>query len=563
MSVEWSRTNKLDLAKFVTSEAANLIKLDVNRSDLIKDEKGRLELVKAIYEVLIKKNIKYALEPFNPLKEGIQLIRTPIEILDAPKEGTCLDLAVLFCSLCLGYELLPYIVIIDGHALAAVSLKFNLRQWNDSSPDRRREKSLFRDKRGQVQPLTDTAELHKLIDSGNYVAVECTGFARSTSQTLSSSFPEGIGRTSEGFLPFERARQAGREQLEQPDRQLIFALDIAIAHYDWKITPPPFHTPAYLWDRNRIQVVRLFRDPFFKSINSIAISNDGQILASGYNTGLIRVWNINAEKEISSFKAHDRAINSIVIALNNIIISGGESGNGKVWQLNLEDTIFPHEKLHTGKWHASAVTFIAMSTDGSVRTLVSGSKAGSVEVKALNLVDNRNVVVKERYSFSTFLGTREAVNSLAISTDGRTLAVSTGTKRVKLWRLGEARETFYKAPEIHDEPISSVAISSDGRTVISAAKNGQIKIWDLTTDSINSCQSEAGVNSIAMVANGQFFVSGNEDGQIEIWDLLQGKKVANLGGHAQPVSSVAVSLDGWVVASSSRDGEIKVWRVQM
>lgn len=232
MPRDWSKTNQLDLARFINAETADLIRLDVNRADLVKTKEGRLQLVEAIYNTLIQKNINYSLEPFNPLQEGIQLIRTPIEILANQGQGTCLDLAVLFCSLCLGYELLPYIIIINGHALAAVSLDFDLRNYEAST--RRKERILFQN----GQPLTDADKLRQLIDSGSYVAVECTGFARSTSQTLSSSYPEGIERTTDGLLSFERACKAGREQLNT-DRKLIFALDLAIAHYEWKIKPYP------------------------------------------------------------------------------------------------------------------------------------------------------------------------------------------------------------------------------------------------------------------------------------------------------------------------------------
>ena len=80
-------------------------------------------------------NIRYALEQYHP-SEALQTIRTPPEVLVSPREGTCLDLAALFCGLCEAYELLPILIVIDGHALAAVSLTHGVRDWNGYRPGR-------------------------------------------------------------------------------------------------------------------------------------------------------------------------------------------------------------------------------------------------------------------------------------------------------------------------------------------------------------------------------------------------------------------------------------------
>jgi hypothetical protein len=230
MSWEWSRTNEKDLARFVTPEAVRWLHLSVNRADLFQQQDGRHRLVQAIYEALAEKQIRYAPEQYHP-SEAIQRIRTPPEILEAPREGTCLDLAALFCGLCLGYDLLPWLVVIEGHALVAVSLKHGLREWKAFN---RRERAWF-----ETELLTDPVRLRELVDSGAYLLLECTGFARSRS--LPDSVPEGTGRTKEGLMPFEQAIATGRRQLEKFDRPFHFAVDIAVAHYGWRIEP---HTLA-------------------------------------------------------------------------------------------------------------------------------------------------------------------------------------------------------------------------------------------------------------------------------------------------------------------------------
>ncbi|WP_454130982.1 hypothetical protein [Kitasatospora aureofaciens] len=76
----------------------------------------------------------------------------------------------------------------------------------------------------------------ELVDSGAYLAVECTGFARSDLLGKYPDLPEARHRTN-GLLPFDQAVAAGREQLY--GSPLRFAIDIATAHYEWRIEPHP------------------------------------------------------------------------------------------------------------------------------------------------------------------------------------------------------------------------------------------------------------------------------------------------------------------------------------
>lgn len=234
MAWQWSRANSKNLVEYVNRNAANLVRLAENRYDLTQKSEGRRQLIEAIYNALVnrEKKVRYALEPYHPSK-AIQPIRTPPEVLDTPGEGTCLDLAILFCGLCLGNELLPLLIVLENHALIAVSLTHSLQGWD--APDRR-ETEIFRNQ----EPLTDIEELRELIDSDTYLALECTGFAQS--ESLSESETEGAGRIN-GFLPFDRAVAAGREQLDRPDRPLRCAFDIAIAHYGWRIEPVEIPQP--------------------------------------------------------------------------------------------------------------------------------------------------------------------------------------------------------------------------------------------------------------------------------------------------------------------------------
>jgi iSTAND domain-containing protein len=228
MAWKWSTIDHLGLTYFVNAdEARGLVSPNVNPLDLRQQNRIR-EIVGAIYEDLLSKGIKYALEPSSS-SERVQDIRTHSEVIKF-QEGTCLDLALLFCGVCLAFELLPVLIILHRHAFVAVSLNYDLYALNRRA---QREGNLFEN----ILAGQDKADsISELIGNGTYLAIECTGFARS--QSLLPPHPEGIDRQRDGTLTFDRAIEAAEEHffgLHRRDFQ--FALDIATAHRYWDMKP--------------------------------------------------------------------------------------------------------------------------------------------------------------------------------------------------------------------------------------------------------------------------------------------------------------------------------------
>ena len=174
--------------------------------------------------------MNYVPDKYSPDDE-VQLVRTPDEILDRPREGTCLDLSLLFCGLCLGCDLVPWLVVLQGHAFVLVSLSHRLREYRSGS--RREWKLAF--------PLTDVAPLRQGLENGTYLAVECTGFARTPA--LGDHLPEGRGRDADGFLGFEASELAGRAQFGYERRPFAFAIDLPVARYRWHLEPDHLPPP--------------------------------------------------------------------------------------------------------------------------------------------------------------------------------------------------------------------------------------------------------------------------------------------------------------------------------
>ena len=111
----WAKINDKGLAQYVLPQIANRIRLSITRDDALTKPGGRRDVTEAIFNALCTFDIRYSRPLYNSIQEQ-QTIREPETMLDGSGDGTCLDLALLFAGVALGNELLPLVVVLDGHA---------------------------------------------------------------------------------------------------------------------------------------------------------------------------------------------------------------------------------------------------------------------------------------------------------------------------------------------------------------------------------------------------------------------------------------------------------------
>ncbi|OUL36640.1 hypothetical protein BV372_06670 [Nostoc sp. T09] len=155
----------------------------------------------------------------------------------------------------------------------------------------------------------------------------------------------------------------------------------------------------------------------------------------------------------------------------------------------------------------------------------------------------------------------KSVMTVAISSDGQTLASGRADSTIKIWNLqtGELKNTLTG----HQDVIFAVAISPDGKALASGSYDRTIKIWDLQTGALKNTLTEHryAVSSLAISPDGQTLVSGSWDNTIKIWNLQTGALKTTLTGHSDLVYTVAISPDGQTLVSGTKDKTIKIWRV--
>ncbi|MBD2499456.1 WD40 repeat domain-containing protein [Anabaena azotica] len=297
-------------------------------------------------------------------------------------------------------------------------------------------------------------------------------------------------------------------------------------------------------------------------IRTIALSADGQTLASGDDDKTIKVWNLKSGELRYTLTRHTERISSVAISPDGkTLITASHDRVIKVWD------IASGKLLANITGHKAAITAIAISPDG--KTFASASMDQTVR-----LWNTNNRRLRRSLQADAF--------SLVISPDGKTLFSGSNDGTIKLWNLSNGKVLRTLTPPLPKSPVFpsqrasrvlSLAISPNGQTLVNGGYNdihqsiqqtdgSNLKIWDLQTRKIihNFSVGVGSVDTVVISPDGKTFASGGLGRKISIFDLQTGKLIRTLEGHAGGIYALAFSRDGKTLISGSGDKSIKVWQ---
>lgn len=154
---------------------------------------------------------------------------------------------------------------------------------------------------------------------------------------------------------------------------------------------------------------------------------------------------------------------------------------------------------------------------------------------------------------------QEAVQSLAMSADGRWLVSGGADGTVRCWdRQGQERIP----PMVgHTDAVAAIALSPDGELIVSGSWDGTLRIWDWAGHAIAPpCQGHTDfVTAVAFSPDGQYILSASVDGSLRLWDR-QGQPVGlPMTGYPGLGTAVAISPDGTLIVAGTAKGTLTFW----
>ncbi len=200
---------------------------------------------------------------------------------------------------------------------------------------------------------------------------------------------------------------------------------------------------------------------------SVAVSPDGERLATGGVDGILTVWNIDTGEMVSQGIAPDKHfINAIAFSPDGerIIAGGGVSGGAIDVMEVRTGRIRTIPSGHTGR-----ITQIAFDADESQMATVSDDSL----VQLWSLENGQPVNPR------SLPGHTGAIYAVLFSPDGRSLFTAGYDRIIYIWDIATAQEILTLPVKESDASINSLRFDRDGKTLISADSQGTVRYWDV------------------------------------------------------------------------------------
>jgi WD40 repeat protein len=259
---------------------------------------------------------------------------------------------------------------------------------------------------------------------------------------------------------------------------------------------------VYLWE---LPSGRLLAVPETNDANgSVSFSQDGKLLAFSTRNHGIKLWDVEARRELTNFP--------------------GVFGNG---------------------WFS----VLQFSPDGR-------SLAASRDKPEVLVWDIPSKTVSHRLTN----GLSEFVSSLAFSPDSTMLATGGFDNAVRIWSLATGK-TITPPLTGHEAAPFSLAFSPDGKILASASWDHTIRIWDTAAQRLIAVlTNHTGiVTSVAFSPDQKYLASSSNDSSIRLWDTASWKEAGILRGSPNEIWSIAYLPDGRTLISGGKDGAIRTW----
>lgn len=301
-----------------------------------------------------------------------------------------------------------------------------------------------------------------------------------------------------------------------PPRNPVFALDYSTSSR--RIAAGRYQTVDLIVPRGQDpgETLPKMLEGAIGNVNKLLFSADGSMLfgASGEQSrsGQILQWETRSGKLIRNIRAHNDAINALALSPDgNLLATGGYDQKIKLWNLATG------QETRTLQGHNGAVFGLSFRKDGKVLASASGDSTIKLwDVATGQRLDTLSQPQKEQYA-------------VAFHPNGQVLYAAGVDNRIRFWRISETAQegsnTIIDAKFGHEGAILALAFSPDGKQLISTADDGTAKIWDATSMTAKVLLEKQPDWPVAAVflAEAKTLAIGRLDGSLEQYKVDSGE----------------------------------------
>ncbi len=241
-------------------------------------------------------------------------------------------------------------------------------------------------------------------------------------------------------------------------------------------------------------------------ISTLRAFPEDRLVAAGCAEHLVSFWHLHGPIVDSWRSTNEEWVSCLAISDD-----GNALATGSLYKTLAVSNTRDGGHLYRKKEHDQSVTAVAWSADG--KYLATGSADASVK-----LFHSANGAL-----LHTFRQVRSTVTALAFSADSRYLAVAAVDLSIRVFRLSDGG--LEKMMFGHTKPIETLAFHPNGWLFASGSRDGTVGLWN-AAKGIGNVRIEASSRPIACVAfsrDGSKLAAGGQDKLVRLWEVTAKK----------------------------------------
>ncbi|WP_228980879.1 caspase family protein [Streptomyces sp. DH12] len=333
-------------------------------------------------------------------------------------------------------------------------------------------------------------------------------------------------------------------------------------------------------DRGRPQPRGRYALPMEGFVEQVEFSPDGRLLmtSSSYDT---RLWSVDpargAVRARATLPQRESNVRAAAFGPGGALLAlAWQDGTAELW-----DVADPGRPRSLGTLEGTGRPALAMAVSADGNTLAIGSGDAQVRLWDVSEAAGRGLAAADRRPTAVVSGHGGPVGAVALSRDGRRLALGSTDHSATVWDLSGGRPARSAVLSGHASTVSALAFTPDGRTLATGDTDGDVRFWSLTDRLLPTVTARPfalptsdyyrwleSVAPYALSPDGRLLAVATADDQLGLIPLT-GPSVGRRAGAVRlgadgkfAYTALWFSTDGGRLAAEGPAGVLTVWNVK-